>query len=125
FINKMRSAADQDMEANKQGQPGFFKLKMLPDVQSMIERTTHHPIMLDNNLLGAIKSWLEPLPDSSLPSYTIRHAMFEILNKLPIETDHLRESGIGRVIVFYSKCEREEKDIRAKARELISMCELV
>lgn len=38
---------------------------------------------------------------------------------MPIETDHLRESGIGKVIAFYTKCDRIEPKIRRMAEQLV------
>ncbi|KAJ1950442.1 Transcription factor iws1, partial [Linderina macrospora] len=34
------------------------------------------------------------------------NALLDILGKLPIRRDHLRESGIGKIIMFMSKCPR-------------------
>ncbi|KAI9345240.1 hypothetical protein BDR26DRAFT_856592 [Obelidium mucronatum] len=33
-------------------------------------------------------------------------AMFNALAKFPIRTEHLRESKVGRVVMFYTKCDR-------------------
>jgi len=74
---------------------------------------------LENNILSAIKRWLEPLSDGSLPSLDIQTEMMNTLSKMPIETDHLRESGIGKIIAFYTKCERVESKIRKMAEQLV------
>lgn len=38
--------------------------------------------IVDNELLSAVKVWLEPLPDKSLPALDIQNALFDILIKV-------------------------------------------
>lgn len=38
---------------------------------------------------------------------------------MPIRTDHLRESGIGKVAMFYNKCGLVEKDVKKTVQELL------
>ena len=76
--------------------------------------------ILENGLLTAIRIWLEPLQyDGSLPIYDIRKGLFELLTKLPIRSEHLRESGIGKVILFYTKTKREQPDLQRICQSLI------
>lgn len=35
--------------------------------------------LLENGMLDAVKTWLEPLPDRSLPALAIQRALFNIL----------------------------------------------
>lgn len=66
-----------------------------------------------------LKQWLEPLPDGSLPNFNIRRDILGILGKLPISSDHLRESGLGKVVMFLYKSPKETKENKAIAQELI------
>lgn len=77
-------------------------------------------LILDNGLLDAIRVWLEPLPDRSLPSLDIQVAMLDILDRLPISGEHLRESGVGKIVYFYTKCSRVEQHIKRKADQLVA-----
>lgn len=45
-------------------------------------RTNLHEQFLENQILEAIKLWLEPLPDGSLPSLDIQNDMLDILAKV-------------------------------------------
>jgi transcription factor SPN1 len=45
-------------------------------------RTHLHEQFLENQILEAVKLWLEPLPDGSLPSLDIQTEMLEILAKV-------------------------------------------
>lgn len=76
---------------------------------------------MDQNLLEAVRQWLEPLSDKSLPALNIQNAFFEVLPKvirvvlpqrvvwlmfypqMDIDTNTLKESGIGRIVMFYTR----------------------
>ncbi|KAJ6576621.1 hypothetical protein DFH09DRAFT_1149878 [Mycena vulgaris] len=77
--------------------------------------------MIDNNLLEAVKRWLEPLPDRSLPSLNIQREFFPLLKKMEFfDSAVLKESGLGRVVLFYTKCKRVTPDIKRTANDLVS-----
>ena len=75
---------------------------------------------MDNNLLEGVRRWLEPLPDRSLPALNIQDFLFTQLTKMDIDTNSLKESGLGRVVLFYTKCKRVTTQINRIARELVS-----
>lgn len=76
--------------------------------------------ILENEGLSAIRSWLEPLRDGSLPSIDIQRGLIDLLEKLPVQTDHLRSSGIGKIIYFYQKCGKAIPEIQRRAESLMS-----
>jgi transcription factor SPN1 len=79
-----------------------------------------HDSILDNGLLDTIRIWLEPLPDRSLPSMDIQSEMLDVLDRLPIAGDHLRESGVGKIVYFYTKSPRIEPIMKRKADQLVA-----
>lgn len=79
-----------------------------------------HEVLLDCGILSAVRLWMEPLPNRSLPAPHLRRSLLELLRDLPIETDHLRESGIGRIVMFFAQRPKESPDIQRLARELVS-----
>ncbi|KAJ2004019.1 Transcription factor iws1 [Coemansia thaxteri] len=103
---RMRDAAYRDIDDNKDRLPAVHKLSMLSDVVEELGKAQLYDAFLDNNIVDSIRLWLEPLDDGSLPNLDIQNAMLDALNKLPIRRDHLRESGIGKIILFMSKCPR-------------------
>lgn len=115
----MRKAAIADAECIKNSQPAINKLKMLPRVTSVLRKGALADTILDNNLLESIRIWLEPLPDASLPAYQIQKELFEALETLPIKTIHLRESGLGRVVLFYKQSIRPQLNIRRTVDRLM------
>jgi transcription factor SPN1 len=73
----------------------------------------------DTNFLQHIKFFLEPLNDGSLPAYNIQRDIFQALLNLPIEKEALRMSGIGKIILFYTKSKRPEIGIKRMAERLL------
>ena len=77
--------------------------------------------IIDNNLLEGVRRWLEPLPDKSLPALDIQKEFFPILRKMEfIDTNVLKESKLGRVIIFYTKSKKVAPDISRLANDLVS-----
>lgn len=116
----MIAAADEDMNSNKDRLPATAKLRMLPQVMDVMQKTGMSQSILDNNLLEGVRRWLEPLPDKSLPSLNIQNTFFETLSKMYIDTGSLKESGLGRVVIFYTKCKRVTPHIARIANTLVS-----
>lgn len=127
-IERMRDrmiAACQEDGANRiKGLPGMKKLELLPDVKNLLNRTQLASQIVDPelNLLEAVKFFLEPLtPDGILPAYSIQRELFAALAKLPIGKQALISSGIGRVVLFYTKSRQPEDGIKRQAEKLLSM----
>lgn len=116
---RMIEAANRDQEANENGQPAVHKMAMLEDVKAILQRPNLMATAMDNNLLEAMRRWLEPLPNKALPAYSIQKVMFEIMGKMKITTDYLRESGIGKIVLFYTKDRRPQMHIKREANRLV------
>lgn len=117
----MTDAAKSDTDARQQGLPAMKKLQMLPEVVALLNRNTLRDQLVDpdTNLLEAVRFFLEPLNDGSLPAYNIQRELFQALEKLPISKDSLVASGIGKVTLFYTKSTKPEPGIKRLAERLI------
>ncbi|SAM02582.1 hypothetical protein [Absidia glauca] len=120
LCERMKVAAETDVVANEQQKPAVAKLKMLDEVMISLNNSSLYDSILDNQLLDAIRVWLEPLPDRALPSLEIQNEMLDILDKLPAAAEHLRESGIGKIVFFYKKSTRVESVVQRKADHLVA-----
>lgn len=125
--DEMNIAAQMDIETlNRRIETGdnslivMQKVKLLPKVVSVLSKANLADTILDNNLLQSVRIWLEPLPDGSLPSFEIQKSLFAALEKLPIKTEHLKESGLGRVVIFYTKSKRVEPQLARLADRIIA-----
>ncbi|KAI6155176.1 transcription factor iws1 [Pisolithus tinctorius] len=117
----MLNAAADDEQANRDKLPATNKLKLLPQVMEVLRKQSLSQSIMDNNLLEGVRRWLEPLPDRSLPALNIQRDFFPILRKMEfIDSDVLRGSGLGRIVLFYTKCKRVHPDIQRIANDLVS-----
>jgi len=119
----MAEAAEADTNARKAKppRPAMHKLKMLPEVISLLNRNHLQQTLVDPecSILRSVRFFLEPLDDGSLPAYNIQREMFAILAKLPIGKEALIASGIGKVTLFYTKSKRPELGIKRQAEKLL------
>ncbi|RDW66972.1 putative transcription factor IWS1 [Coleophoma crateriformis] len=118
---RMEQACEADNTAREKGQPAIHKLKMLPEVVALLNRNTvqHSIVDPDTNFLQSVKFFLEPLNDGSLPAYNIQRDLFAALARLPIEKEALLSSGIGKVVLYYTKSKRPEIGIKRTAERLL------
>ncbi|KAF9361112.1 Transcription factor iws1 [Mortierella sp. AD094] len=122
FVAKMRQAAIDDDFAKVDRQPALAKTRMLDSVKKQLNKSHVHNTFLDNGILEPMRTWLEPsVQDASLPSLDIIQDFLDLLDVLPIQTDHLVNSGVGRVVYFYTKVDdsRVTPSIKRKANALV------
>lgn len=119
---RMAAAAEADNEGRKRNEPARHKLKLLPEVASLLNKNSLRETIVDPevNLLESVRFFLEPLSDGSLPAYDIQKELFASLARLPINKDTLVASGIGKVIMFYIKSKRPELTIKRQAERLFT-----
>lgn len=118
---RMADAAKADTEARDANKPAMHKLQLLPEVVALLNRNTLQQALVDPdiNLLEAVRFFLEPLNDGSLPAYNIQRELFQCLAKLPITKDALVASGIGKVVHFYTRSPKAEQSIKRQAERLV------
>ncbi|KAH9945150.1 uncharacterized protein BXZ73DRAFT_96140 [Epithele typhae] len=117
----MMAAAADDEQANREKLPAVSKLRLLPQVMEILRKSSLSQSIQDNNLLEGVRRWLEPLPDKSLPALDIQREFFAVLKKMDyIDTAVLKESRVGRIVLFYTKCKRVTPDIQRAANDLVA-----
>ncbi|KAF9052473.1 transcription factor iws1 [Hymenopellis radicata] len=117
----MNNAVEEDKASKADGLPATAKLRLLPEVMETLRKASLAQSIIDNNLLEAVRLWLEPLPDHSLPSLNIQREFFQILPKMEfIDSSVLKESGLGKIVMFYTKCKRITPDISRIAEDLVA-----
>ncbi|GAA6052570.1 hypothetical protein JCM3770_003248 [Rhodotorula araucariae] len=117
--SEMLRAAEEDVEENNVGRPALNKLRLLPKVVDLMQKTALHDTIVENGMLEAVKRWLEPLPDKSLPALNIQRPLISLLRTITIETSALKSSELGKVIYFYTKCKRVDPSIARMASQLV------
>ncbi|KAJ0987786.1 hypothetical protein J5N97_006142 [Dioscorea zingiberensis] len=103
YMAQFEVAAEADAQLNVENQPAVNKLMTLPQLVEILKKKNLQQEFIDHGILTVLRTWLEPLPDGSLPNVNIRTAILEILIDLPIDlTQHVRKeqlkkSGLGKV----------------------------
>jgi transcription factor SPN1 len=121
IIFEMKNVAGDDRSANEKSITAIHKLKMLPTVVNLLQKSDYHANMIELGILGAIAEWLAPLPDRSLPNIKIREQLIDALRDFgEINSDYLKSSGIGKAVMFLYKHPKETKLNKQKLEKLIN-----
>lgn len=119
LLFEMDKAAKEDDLLYEQHEPAIRKLQLLPTCQRVINMKTMHNTLLDFDLLGVLRSWIEPRDKNTLPSLPIRSAVYDMLTKLPCQVDHLKRSSIGKTIMTLIHHKQETPANKIILRELV------
>ncbi|KAM6946480.1 protein IWS1 homolog [Aplochiton taeniatus] len=121
MIIKMNEAAEEDRTLNSQKKPALKKLTLLPTVVMHLKKQDLKDTFIDSGVMSAIKEWIGPLPDKSLPALKIREELLKILQELPsVSQETLKHSGIGRAVMFLYKHPKESRPNKDLALKLIN-----
>ncbi|XP_031428987.1 protein IWS1 homolog isoform X4 [Clupea harengus] len=121
MITKMTEAAEEDRTLNSQKKPALKKLTLLPTVVMHLKKQDLKETFIDSGVMSAIKEWIGPLPDKSLPALKIRQELLKILQELPsVSQETLKHSGIGRAVMFLYKHPKESRFNKNLALKLIN-----
>ncbi|KAJ9115599.1 hypothetical protein QFC20_000924 [Naganishia adeliensis] len=121
MTTKMDSAIRDDIEANRNKRPAVHKTKILDQVIAVLQNASLQQSMLESNdFLSTLRRFIEPMEDGSLPSLTIQKGILFQLGRLDgMEVIHLRNSGLGKVVNFYTRCKRSQPEVIRQANLLI------
>lgn len=121
MITKMNEAAEEDRTLNSQKKPALKKLSLLSQVVMHLKKQDLKETFIDSGVMSAIKEWISPLPDKSLPALRIREELLRILQELPsVSQETLKHSGIGRAVMFLYKHPKESRSNKDLALKLIN-----
>jgi hypothetical protein len=126
LLHRMHDALVKDEALFRKGEPPVHKLQMLKTVQQVVSVKTLQHNLLEKDILGAFKDWIEPKRDTAktLPSLSVRTAVYEMLAKLPCQTDHLKRTDgdkkpIGYTILALRKHKAETVENKRALKDLM------
>ncbi|XP_016089124.1 protein IWS1 homolog isoform X2 [Sinocyclocheilus grahami] len=121
MVIKMSEAAEEDRSLNSKKKPALKKLMLLPTVVIHLKKQDLKDTFIDSGVMTAIKEWISPLPDKSLPALKIREELLKILQELPsVSQETLKLSGIGRAVMYLYKHPKESRANKDLALKLIN-----
>ncbi|QDZ24202.1 TFIIS N-terminal domain-containing protein [Chloropicon primus] len=123
ILSRMEAAYDADNEAVKQQKPAIHKLKLLKEVESILIQRHMRETLLYESALTVMATWLNPLPDMTLPNVKIRTTLLRLLQGMKIRAaddtlDLLQKSKIARIVMFLSKVSDEIPENKKIASKL-------
>lgn len=122
MAHRMNIAVQSDATDHKAGNPALAKLTLLPEAMELLNRQTlqGNIIDADSRILESVRFFLEPLePDGALPAHDIQREMITLLGRLPLDKDTLISSGLGKVIMFYTRSKKPETKVKRAAERLL------
>jgi len=119
LLGTMDGALKEDAAAAEEGAPALAKLKLLPVVERVFKQKALANTLLDFDALDMVAQWLAPGADGSLPTLAVREALLRSLGGLPAQPEHLKRSGLGKVVMRYARNKKETEGNRRLARKLV------
>ncbi|OEH76410.1 transcription factor related protein [Cyclospora cayetanensis] len=105
MLQKMSEASQQDERSLEAGEPATAKLQMLDSVCT--------------ELVKVLAGWLAPFRDDTLPNFSLRRRLLEVLGHLPITAQDLASNDLGKVLVLLWQHDDETESNRQLIRGLI------
>eukprot|EP00386_Alphamonas_edax_P010257 GDKI01033259.1.p1 GENE.GDKI01033259.1~~GDKI01033259.1.p1 ORF type:complete len:465 (-),score=173.51 GDKI01033259.1:19-1413(-) len=97
---KMVDAITEDENAVASGRPAIAKLSLVDEACAVIAKRNLQAIFVDNSIAGVLGRWLAPAVDAQdrmvLPNVKVRTKVLSLLKILPLETDQISTSEVGR-----------------------------
>eukprot|EP01084_Bolivina_argentea_P124930 221391_1 len=124
LVESMRDAARKDWLCNKEQKPAINTSLMLDVVVSELSKKLFYKYYLDDtDILEALRDWIHPLPDGSLPALKIRTECYRIIEKLQLhEYDQNSLEHYLQVSEDNSKNPQYMSDIHPNVRSFSKTC---
>ncbi|KAG1691961.1 hypothetical protein DVH05_025941 [Phytophthora capsici] len=118
-LYRMDKAYADDLASIAERRPALEKIKFVDNALHILRKIQFQPMLLDFDLLTIVKKWIQPLDDGSLPNVGLRTKMLEMVSKMPVFKEHLKRSGLGKVVMVLMKHPQETPENKELCRSLV------
>ena len=116
----MEAAAQKDKEMVKKGEPAFNKIEKVDYFCRQLKTRRFQEELLERNVLSCVSLWLLPTKSrGTLPPIDIRTKLYDAIATMPVQTDHIRRSGIGRLLMELKRHKKETSTNKSKLHTII------
>lgn len=124
LMKKMDSAHKLDEALYAKKEPAVNKLKMLSTVQQMLSMKELQESFLKLHILTPLKRWIQPKKNGDLPSLTVRTAVYELLLKLPCQSEDLKwtdpkEDTVGAIVADLRRHKKETVENKRLLKDIM------
>ncbi|KAG7389078.1 hypothetical protein PHYPSEUDO_011347 [Phytophthora pseudosyringae] len=118
-LYRMDKAYADDLASIAERRPALEKIKFVGNALHVLRKIQFQPMLLDFDLLTIVKKWIQPLEDGTLPNVGLRTKMLEMVSKMPVFKEHLKRSGLGKVVMLLMKHPQETPENKELCRSLV------
>ncbi|KAG7399694.1 hypothetical protein PHYBOEH_008201 [Phytophthora boehmeriae] len=118
-LYRMDKAYADDLASIEQRRPALEKIKFVDSALHILRKLQFQPMLLDFDLLTIVKKWIQPLEDGTLPNVGLRTKMLDMVSKMPVFKEHLKRSGLGKVVMILMKHPHETLENKELCRSLV------
>lgn len=118
-LYRMDKAYADDLASIAAHRPALEKIKFVDHALHMLRKMQFQPMLLDFDLLTIVKKWIQPLEDGTLPNVGLRTKMLEMVSRMPVFKEHLKRSGLGKIVMLLMKHPQETNENKELCRSLV------
>lgn len=116
MINALQK--DHAIISQKQG-PALERVKIITSIDNLLRKRPIQNYFLENKGLEILSDWINENPDGGYPLPQVVESVFDILERLPIDTRFLEDSSIAKVVSRYAHGQTELKYLSNRALNII------
>jgi transcription factor SPN1 len=134
LLEDMALAATLDRQARLKGKPALRKLALLPSVRKCVNNSSIRELLLEGiadmnpdghshgggtTILAVFHEWLRPNKGSTMPDLNVRTAVYEMLERFPVEPVHISNSRLAPVLLALKKHPEETAENKRRLQSLL------
>ncbi|KAL7693949.1 putative transcription factor IIS, TFIIS/LEDGF domain superfamily [Plasmopara halstedii] len=118
-LYRMDKAYADDLVSIAERRPALEKIKFVDNALHILRKVQFQPMLLDFDLLTIVKKWIQPFEDGTLPNVGLRTKILDMVSKMPVFKEHLKRSGLGKVVMVLMKHPQETIENKELCRSLV------